>query len=598
MGEKRKISKTRSKLSINTYKRPMIFVILMMVMINIAILVIAALTALIIDDSFNGFLDAFGNGSLKWMLTPNAILGVENPQTLALAVTVLIIGMVLFSGTIIALTTNMIKEYFNKKKRGSGRIYLKDHIVILNWNDKVPELVADLLHVDIEEYNVMILADVDKHFAEKQIINAINSTGKTKIKSLNVLFKSGDPLITSYLYDVSVQEAKAIIIMNKDMHEEVAKDMSKSDLNVIKTILHLSNIEFTHKPPIVAEVKRIESKAKIETMTKYVKNLKPHVVLPVCFDRRLGQVIAQTIIHSFMEDVYLSMFSFGGSEVYYLDKPFSYALEYATDAVPLASKGKGSFVLSKNYETIYNETEVKTETRKLKVNDFDLSTNLDVYIIGTNNKLNFLIDAFKEYEKLYNIGFTVHCLTGDEIDTLPKLVEDTEKHVKIVLLSDETQESDSLDANVINNLIQLEGLIDRKDCTIIVELLDPKNAQIIKDFSINNTIISNKMISLLLSKLALFPKTASFYENLLTLEIDETEDDHEVIIRKASKVFDEAFPLRFNNKKEFINSSYDSLEDMICFGVFKGEVLELFSDDLLLDEFVLEDNDLLVIMKI
>ena len=40
--------------------------------------------------------------ALKWMLTPNAILQIENPQTLILAVVVLIIGMVLFTGVIIA----------------------------------------------------------------------------------------------------------------------------------------------------------------------------------------------------------------------------------------------------------------------------------------------------------------------------------------------------------------------------------------------------------------------------------------------------------------------------------------------------------------
>ncbi|MFA5467009.1 MAG: hypothetical protein WC251_04070, partial [Candidatus Izemoplasmatales bacterium] len=135
---KSKLSRARSLISIKTYKRPLVFIILTMLMINIMILIVAALIALAIDDSFTGFIDAFANGSMKWLLSPNAILAITNPRTLFLAVVVLITGMILFTGTIIALTTNAIKDYFHKKQSGSGKIYLERHIAILNWNNKVP----------------------------------------------------------------------------------------------------------------------------------------------------------------------------------------------------------------------------------------------------------------------------------------------------------------------------------------------------------------------------------------------------------------------------------------------------------------------------
>ncbi len=596
MAKQKNISKVRSKLSISTYKQPMVFIILTMILINVVILIVAAFITIAIDDTYTSFMDAFFNGSVKWLLTPNAVLNVKEPQTLAVAITVLVIGMVLFSGTIIALTTNQIKEYVNRRKRGSGKVILTDHIVLLNWNDKVPELVADLLNAESKTHTVMILADIDKHFAEKQIINAVERNGKTKMSNLNVLFKKGDPLTTSYLYDISIEEAKAIIIMNKELHGEVVDGMSKSDLNVIKTILNIGNIQYTQNPPIVAEVKNVESKTKVETMARVVKNLHPHIVLPVCFDRRLGQIIAQTIIHSDMEDVYLSLFSFEGSEVYYSDDSFDTAVELLSEGIPLARKGEGSFVLSKNDQTKLQKTTESIQTVPMDISDFDLATNIDVYIVGENSKLKFMLNAFKEYEKLYNIGFTSQCIKGSEIEKLTRYVNETDKHVKIVLLSDELQELDSLDANVIDNLIKLENLLERRDVTVIVELLDPKNARIIQDFNINNTIISNKIISLLLSKLALYPKTASFYENLLTLSIDETEDDHEVIIRKAEKVFKQQLPLKFTSKKQFVNSFYKET-GMICFGVMKGETLDVLSDGLM-EPFKIEQSDSVVIMKI
>ena len=122
-----------------------------------------------------------------------------------------------------------------------------------------------------------------------------------------------------------------------------------------------------------------------------------------------------------------------------------------------------------------------------------------------------------------------------------------------------------------------------------------------KDFNINNTIISNKIISLLLSKLALIEDTESFYENLLTLEINEDEvDDQEVFIRKASEIFDEEFPFEFHNKKSFIKSTYLAFDKKIVpFGYFRDDKLVILSEDLHKHEHLkILKTDLIVLMKL
>ena len=316
MGLKDKIFKARSKLSIKTYKRPQLFIILMMIFINIFILFIAAIIALSIDSSFNNIFDAFTNGSLKWMLTPNAILNIENPRLMILAVFVLVIGMVLFTGTIIALTTNAIKDYFNKKRSGSGKLILEKQIVILNWNNKVPELVADLIHLEEEEVSVVILADIKKELAEKIIVNSLKHISNNKsIKNLNVLVKNGDPLIHSDLLDISIEKARTIIVMNSD-YKTSKEALSQGDLNVIKIILNLGKINFDYNPAFVIEIKNIDTKSKVLSLTQIVDSLKHKDIIPICFDRKLGHIIAQTIICSRIKEVYLSIFSFEGSEIY------------------------------------------------------------------------------------------------------------------------------------------------------------------------------------------------------------------------------------------------------------------------------------------
>ena len=80
-----------------------------------------------------------------------------------------------------------------------------------------------------------------------------------------------------------------------------------------------------------------------------------------------------------------------------------------------------------------------------------------MYLIGENNKLQFILSAFREYKKIYNVDFKAEWIKDEDIEDLVKQVNNSSKPVTIVLLSDENQDNDSLDANVINNLIYLEG---------------------------------------------------------------------------------------------------------------------------------------------
>jgi hypothetical protein len=574
-----------------------------MLFINIVILSIAAVIALFIDDTFVGFIDAFANGSMKWLLSPNSILVIDNPKMLFLAVVVLITGMILFTGTIIALTTNAIKDYFQKKQSGSGKIYLEHHVVILNWNNKVPELVADLLHVENSQMTVMILADIDKAYAEKQIMSATRDLilKKAAYKNFNVLVKSGDPLNENDLLDISILDAATILIMNKDMHEEIAEDMTKSDLNVIKVILSVGRLHFKHNPPIVAEIKNIATKAKILTLSSVVDTLHEHDIFPICFDRRLGQIIAQTIINPRMEDVYLSLFSFEGAEVYFIPKgDFEEVLLQYSHAIPLAKTEGGIFVLAENDQDIHRKDERIPEVINLKTKPLDEKTDMEVYIIGKNNKLDFILNAFSQYERIHHSTFVSRYVPQDQLESLLDTVNTEKKPVTFVLLSDERQQADSLDANVIDTLIRIEGNLLHREANIIVELLDPRNDPIISDFNIRNTIISNKIISLLLSKLALYKETAPFYENLLTIAPNAAgEDDQAIIIRSVKDLFAMPMPIKFPSVKSFVVSTHMAFSSLLIpMGIISDHQLSLFSGNLFEHDLELNESDIIILMKL
>ncbi len=600
---KKTLANARSAISVKTHKTPRLFVIMTMLMINVAILVIAAIVAMIIDDSFTNFIDAFAHGSVMWLLTPNAILELEQPSTLFLAVLVLITGLVLFTGTIIALATNAIKDYFDKKRTTSGKVYLQNHILILNWNSKVPELVSDLLYVKSRQIKVLILAEVDKHVAELALRSALQKKGKKDaLKHFDVLVKSGNPLSKAELLESSVDTCDTVIVMNKEQTVAPGEGLGQSDLNVIKILLSIGHLGLSRQIPIVAEIKAFESKEKIRTINRSVASLKSYRLIPICFDRRLGQIMAQTIMQKDIEDVYLEMFSFRGAEVYTLEGvSFEECLRVHTHTIPLEETQEHLYVLAPdNAAKNLRDDRLNVEVEPLKVKPFHEKIVRDVYIVGDNNKRRFIAESLAAYERLHGSSFQSSYREKEKLDELLEELDEKNRPATILLLSEEHEDVNKHDANVIDNLLYIETHLKRDDVRIIVELLDPKNDPLIKDFNIENTIISNKIISLLLSKLAIFPETEQFYDDLLTIEPHESgKEEESVHIEDAGAILDASFPKRFESVKAMVVTLYEAYgKKAIPIGAIFGEDVQLFSGDLSKTPITLEAADKLVFLKL
>jgi hypothetical protein len=302
-----------------------------------------------------------------------------------------------------------------------------------------------------------------------------------------------------------------------------------------------------------------------------------------------------------MEDVYLSLFSFEGAEVYYIPEgDFEEALLQYSHAIPLAKIESGIFVLAENDQDITLKDGRIPEIIHLKTKPLDEKTDMEVYIIGKNNKLDFVLNAFSQYERIHQSTFVSQYVPQDQLESLLDTVNTEKKPVTFVLLSDERQQADSLDANVIDTLIRIEGNLLHREANIIVELLDPRNDPIISDFNIRNTIISNKIISLLLSKLALYKETAPFYENLLTIAPNAAgEDDQAIIIRSVKDLFVMPMPIQFSSVKSFVVSTHKAYAGrLIPMGIISDHRLRLFSGNLLEHDFVLNESDMIILMKL
>ena len=381
------ITKIRTKVTLKTYQKPLLTTIVTLLLINIAVLLIAALIAVTIDSGgsqFGGnYLSALGE-SFKWMLTPNSINNLTGAdiKILILAAIVIAIEMVLFSGAIIATLTAAIKSYIDKKSQAKGALDIERHFVILNWNSKVPDMILNLFEKNFAE-NIIILSEQPREYIKTEVESVLSSVGKTK-KKINLIIKDGNPLLRSNLEDISITKAQAIVVVaREDLPSGDNKNITNSDLDVLKITLALGDFDIPRECNIVCETDSEVTRFKIENIARTIETLKSKTVIPVSFNKKIGQIIAQTVINPEMASIYLELLSYSGFEFYSYDEiEVDDYLKNYNNAIPIIKYNK-LFVLAEDEKRISLKRDSLYETtRKLKLTSVNPNVDTTVFVIG------------------------------------------------------------------------------------------------------------------------------------------------------------------------------------------------------------------------
>ena len=395
--------KIKAKSTLKTYQKPLIVTIIKLLLINLIVLIIAAIIALTIDNNgkyFGGnFFKAFIT-AVKWMISVHSINNYDvndDLKIMILAVAVIAIGMILFSGAIIATLTAAIRVYIDKKSKAKGKIILENHFVILNYNGKVPDIVYNLMCKNFK-HNIVILSHKDKDYITTEIESVISNYDiSKKKKKINVIVKEGNPLLRGNLEDISIDKASNIVIVSReDMTHGDDENISNSDLLTLKIMLALGNFNISKNCNIVVELDSEETKDKIEDLSKTITNLKNKSIIPVSFNKKIGQIIAQTIIEPLMANIYLELLSFDGYEFYSFNNAGveGYLANY-NNAIPIIKYHK-LFVFAEDEKDISKKRDKPYKTnRKLILVDNEKHDDFTVFVIGDNKKRQFIIDNLK-----------------------------------------------------------------------------------------------------------------------------------------------------------------------------------------------------------
>lgn len=475
--------------------------------------------------------------NLTHMLDPGTVGEHEDNwpfQIYMMIVTVL--GLVVIS-TLIGLVSNGILTKIEILRKGRSFVIEEGHVLILGWSSKIFTIILELIEANENQKRgvVVILADVDKVVMEDEIRDKVGNTKNTK-----VICRTGNPIDVHDLEIANPYQSKSIIILDKDNEN--------SDSQIIKTIVAIVTNPSRRPEPyhVTAE---IEDKKNFE-VAKMVGGKEVELILS---DEIISRIMVQTSRQSGLSVVYQDLMDFDGDEIYFEAAPtlkgktfreilFSYedssimGIQYAdmhVDINPpmdtIFKEGDKIIGITKDDDTLVPNADPNVELHESTIiyTEPDPGSPEKILIIGWNNRARYILRELDNYvpkgshvkvvskfdkaektikrinERVKNISidFEVHDTTDRE--TLQEMHLEN-YHFIILLCYQNYFPIQEADAQTLITLLHLRNFSEQfgYKYKIVSEMLDIRNRQLADITSADDFIVSDKLVSLLMSQVS------------------------------------------------------------------------------------------------
>ena len=445
-------------------------------------------------------------------------------------------GIFIFS-TLIGLLTSGIEAQLDELRKGRSPVIEKNHTVILGWTPQVFAILHELSIANQSQKDscVVILGNEDKVTMEDEVRERLENPGR-----MRVICRSGSPIDLNDLDRVSVQTSKSIIIPSP-----VSED---PDSEVIKTLLALTNSPRRRKEKyhIVAEIRDPKNMEAARLVGRDEAEL-------ILVGDLISRITVQTCRQSGLSVVYTELLDFDGCEIYFKEEPglvgksFGESLfEFEESSVIGLRKKDGRVLVNPSMEmkvesgdeiiVIAEDDSMIALSKKPKPGiREELLQNAPppfahgerTLILGWNWRVPTLI---RELEQYVAEGSTVHLVNSkdhEDIDaaiaeqvsprklqlsqeqgdiTSRKLLDalNVTSYNHVLILCEDGLEPQRADARVLITLLHLRDISEKsgKPVSIVSEMLDGRNRDLARVTRADDFIVSEKLISLMLSQIS------------------------------------------------------------------------------------------------
>lgn len=636
----------REMLSITVAKKPARLVLLTIVLLNVAFLALSAFVISMVSPVRNDF--GFWKSlyyTVGMVLDAGFVEGVVTELSSAHTVTVLIclavvlVGMVTFTGAVIGYLTNFISSFIERASSGEHSLLISGHTVILHWNNRASEIVNELLYSDVPE-KVVILAAERTEEIKSEISERIADTllkehaeliareeeklGRTLLgrekrrlirqrglrDKLTWIVRQGDVFSTKQLLDISLDQAKTIVILGKDdqytvcRYDREAKQERMGNSLTLKTlvqVVELADAETSRDDQrVVVEVDDVWT---MQLVNMVIAQKRKHAskchIVPVPVSKILGQMLAQFSIMPELNSVYRTLFSYKDGAFYGVKKSpdttedayIQRFLSTHRKAIPLTFM-RDSEGVEKLFYVADHESDLKSKTAEKPAHGLEVRLRKDfwmpkqnVIVLGHNSKSRFVMEGFDAFRNEWNVAGDeimnvlviddtasldlvgryaeypyVTCVDADIINDKERICRAISDYVdahaedtSVLILSNDRVPADEIDANALTYLIYVQDIVekkvaadptfDREKIDIVVELLNPKNYDVVNHYSVNNAVISNRYVSKMVTQIGKDYSLYNFYSDILTYDSAESEHyESKEIYAKIAEDFLEEIP--------------------------------------------------------
>lgn len=525
---------------------------------------------------------------------------------------IVVIGMISFTGAVIGYITNYISDFIDKSSSGARKLHTKNHTVILNWNSRASEIVNDLLYSGKPE-TVVVLVPADREGVLREIENRVSdSIGRenrellkkartmkfferfsflkenTLKNNLTVIVREGDIFASKQLYDISLEQAKAIIILGQDVsnstcrfdYAERLEKFSRGNNLTVKTLIQVADITASEASAdgqkIVVEIEDAWTLSLVNYIIRQKENLGKCSIVPVPVNAILGQILSQVSIMPELNAVYSNLFSYKGDffvsrklkpeeESMGEDAFISDYLSKSVLAVPLTimdtKHGREGFFMVNSEDAVSRALAPVRQPISVSVNQDFRFKRKNIVILGHNSKMKSLMEGFNSFcnewkrpgegeildimiiddkKSLEKNGYfrdypyvtsVVEADVYDRTAIYEELLGFSRAHGEdssVLILSDDNIPTEDTDASVLTYLIYVEEVIEqrlreepgfrRENLDVVAEVLDPKNSDVVRSYSVSNVIISNRYISKMITQIGEQEDIFDFYSDIITYD--------------------------------------------------------------------------------
>lgn len=428
----------KQKFSVALASKPNIVILLGICILNILLVFVSALiiSSFSVSGSENmGILKA-AYYTFTLILDAGCIQGVVdeigsvNVGLVALCSIIAVIGMISFTGSIIAYVTNVISSFIDESNDGQHKIYAENHTVIINWNSKGGEIIADLLYKEKKSL-IIVLTENNKEIIQKEIDDSLTRViDKVRNKALarskgmglfeklaylkknnlknkvTVIVRQGNIFSSKQLLNASLDKANSIIILDND--DRFNNESASVVLKILMQVSEICNQDGSNENQrIIVESNDKWTSQMIKKISNYKTNGEKSKVTILPVNKILGNILSQLSFMSDLSSVYNKLFSYEGLDFYTskveTENEEKYIKNYLLShksSIPMkfmTYDEKKYFVCAAENKNDLNDTgKISHKKIDFKLNDRFKFSNRNIIILGHDSNCEGILNGFKE----------------------------------------------------------------------------------------------------------------------------------------------------------------------------------------------------------